>query len=243
MKRVLILLISVFNIFFVGRALLNSAASKPTPIAPNNSVRSSSTKFIKFPMPAFRVGNINNIGKRKKQQDSFGISDVNDENMSRSKGVLAVVADGMGGLEDGAAISQLIVDTFLKKYDDQNQISNSGQFLYDSAKCSETAVEDYMSQHDVDGGSTVVAVLIKNGELNFVSVGDSNIFLFRSGELRLLNRKHNLGAILEEKAAKGEVAPDEPFINPRRNALTAYIGMGNFRVADRSGSRRGVRCV
>ena len=37
---------------------------------------------------------------------------------------------------------------------------------------------------------------------------------------------------MKEKADRGEVAPDEPYVNPRRNSLTAYIGMGSFQIMD-----------
>ena len=39
---------------------------------------------------------------------------------------------------------------------------------------------------------------------------------------------------MKEKAAKGEVAPNEPYVNPRRHALTAYIGKGNLNIVDQN---------
>lgn len=70
--------------------------------------------------------------------------------------------------------------------------------------------------------------------MNYISVGDSHIYLLRNNNLKLVNREHNLGALLKEQAARGEVDPNEPYVNPKRNALTAYIGMGSFRTVDRN---------
>lgn len=185
-------------------------------------------------LPIFRVGNLHNIGQREEQQDSFCLSDIQDEQALRGKGLLAVVADGMGGLEGGAAISQLVTDIFRERYA-QMDIPDPAAFLYDTAQAAECAVEEYMRRTGVDGGSTLVAVLIRGNGLHFVSVGDSRIYLLRDGDLFQINREHTFGALLREKAARGEVEPEEPFINPRRDALVAYIGMGAFNTVDRSG--------
>ena len=181
---------------------------------------------------SFRIGNFHNIGKRDEQQDSFCISDIHGTVSVERKGIMAVVADGMGGLEGGAAISQLVADTFLEEYNRKRNIESPSEFLYETANAAEVAAEKYMEQHDVDGGSTLVSVLIKGNEMHFLSVGDSHIYILSDNRITLINKEHNFAAVLKEKAARGEVAPDEPYVNPRRNSLTAYIGMGSFQIMD-----------
>ena len=188
--------------------------------------------YVNSSKSAFRVGNLHNIGRRDEQQDSFCLSDINDVMSVERKGIMAVVADGMGGLEGGAAISQLVADTFLEKYNFAKDIRNPAEFLYETAKAAEIAAEKYMERNGVDGGSTLVSVLIRGNEMHFLSVGDSHIYLITGGQITLLNKEHNFAAVLREKAERGEVAPDEPYVNPRRNSLTAYIGMGNFQIMD-----------
>ena len=85
-----------------------------------------------------------------------------------------------------------------------------------------------MKRTGVKGGSTLVAVMIKDSRMDYISVGDSHIYLLRGNDLTLINQEHNFGALLMEKAARGEVDPNEPYVNPKRNALTAYIGVGNL---------------
>lgn len=182
----------------------------------------------------FRVGNLHNVGRREEQQDSFCLSDIYDKDVLTKKGLLAVVADGMGGLEGGAAISKLVCNTFLRSYTKHEEINNPVEFLYDTAAAAENAVEKYVKQKNVEGGSTLVAVLIKNGKMDYLSVGDSHIYLLRDGNLKQLNREHNFGEVLKEKAARGEVDKNEPYVNPQRHALTAYIGMGSFDIVDRN---------
>lgn len=183
--------------------------------------------------PDYQIGNLHNIGKRGEQQDSFCLSDIRDELALEQKGLLAVVADGMGGMEDGAAISQLVTDTFLRCYR-QMSVPDPDAFLYTAAEASENAVEDYMKQAGSNGGSTLVAVLLRGNRMYYISVGDSRIYLLRGGQMFQINREHTYGADLRERAARGEVNPEEPYVNPQRNSLTAYIGMGSFNRVDRN---------
>ena len=181
---------------------------------------------------AFNVGNLHHIGQRDEQQDSFCLSDINDKTAMREKGLMAVVADGMGGMEGGAAISQLVADTFIKSYRQADKFEPE-EFLYDTAQEAERVVDDYKKRTGINGGSTLVAVIIKAGELHTLSVGDSRIYLLRQGKLKQLNHEHTFGEYLKEKAKRGEVDPEEPYINSKRDALTAFIGIGNFKKVDR----------
>lgn len=176
----------------------------------------------------FNVGILHHIGQRDEQQDSFCLSDINNKNSIRDKGIMAVVADGMGGLEGGSIISQLVADTFNNRYKQTNNFEPEN-FLYETAQESENIVDDYKKRTGINGGSTLVAIIIKAGELHTLSVGDSRIYLLRQGKLKKINQEHTFGAYLKEKADRGEVNPEEPYINSKRDALTAFIGIGNFR--------------
>ena len=49
----------------------------------------------------FRVGNVQGVGLREQQEDSFAILNVSNAGALAREGLLAVVADGMGGMADG----------------------------------------------------------------------------------------------------------------------------------------------
>ena len=209
-----------------------STPTNPEPVA-NYTVMPSMNNLPGNENLEVRVGNLQHIGSRQEQQDSFCVSNVGDKSAIRAKGLMAVVADGMGGLEGGAQISNLVTETFLNSYNGQPNFEPA-TFLYRTAESAELAVEQLMRNNNINGGSTVVAVVIKDSLLNYLSVGDSHIYLLRDNVLKLINREHSFGALLKEKAARGEVDANEPYINPKRNALTAYIGIGNFNVVDRN---------
>ena len=74
------------------------------------------THFIGTDGLVYAPGNAQDVGKREDQQDSFGFSDPNDAGLMAHGGMLAIVADGMGGMAHGAEASQLAVRAFLQHY-------------------------------------------------------------------------------------------------------------------------------
>src|SRR5271155_3011497 len=65
---------------------------------------------------SFLPGNAQHIGARSSQQDSFGFGDPEDKAFLAHGGFVAVVCDGMGGMEHGDAASRTAVRTFLEAY-------------------------------------------------------------------------------------------------------------------------------
>lgn len=57
--------------------------------------------------------------------------------------------------------------------------------------------------------------------MHFAHVGDSRLYLYRQGELKLLSRDHSLVQGLVEE---GLVSPEEALSHPRRHILTRAVG-------------------
>lgn len=182
-----------------------------------------------------QIANVHNIGKRESQQDSFGVSDISNSSLCNEKGIFAVVADGMGGLTAGAEVSAIVTSAMIKQFSVASVEENVPAFLLDILTYANNEVRKYL---DINGysksGSTVVAVIIKDGGLYFISVGDSRIYLYRGGALIQLNREHIYGNELDEKAARGEIGAEEARNDPQRNSLTSYIGMDELAQIDRN---------
>lgn len=179
------------------------------------------------------VGNSQNIGKRENQQDSFALSDVSDDTICSSNGVFAVVADGMGGLQNGAEVSSLVVSTMLSAFENRDGGKNPAEKLSSMLDEANSRVNRYLaSKGNVQSGSTVVSVIIQHSNLFWIAVGDSRIYLFRKNRLFQLNQPHNLAAELDEKVLKGEITREEALSSGERNALTSYIGIGELELID-----------
>lgn len=171
-----------------------------------------------------RIGKLHGIGKRNKQQDAFGISDLKEE-VIESKGILAILADGMGGLSDGEKASMATVISCLNYFETHDMDEETPVHFVDMVENANREVKEVLGSASGSSGSTLAAVLVRGGEIFWVSVGDSRIFLYRDGGLTQISKDHNYAAQLLEMAEAGEVDAEEALNDPQRNALTSYIGI------------------
>ncbi len=179
------------------------------------------------------IGNASHIGSRSNQQDSFGLSDVLDAAQVRTKGAAAIVADGMGGLNNGADVSAIVTHTMLQSFDRLPGDMDPAMRLLSMVEDANRQVNLFLNGGS-GSGSTVVAALIQNNMLYTISVGDSRIYLYRNGALMQINREHTYGVELDEKAARGEITMEAAKNDRQRHALTSYIGMGEIAKIDRT---------
>lgn len=174
-----------------------------------------------------KIGKLHNIGRRKGQQDSLGLTSYNG-------GVLAVVADGMGGLADGDKVSQRIVMTMLQDAALLKAGSPNNQ-LYEMIAHANREVNQMLGPEGLyKSGSTLLAVAAEKNSFHWAAVGDSHIYLYRANQLLLLNREHVYEGELIQKAINGETTFKDVVTNPKKGGLTSFIGMGELKYIDGS---------
>ena len=171
------------------------------------------------------AGNLHNIGMRSNQEDSFAISDLSNAELLQKHGVLAVVADGMGGLENGEVISAAVTASFMRSLPELPERLTPAQKLLTLAYRANVEAKRAVPGSGAQSGSTLVATLIQNGLLWFLSIGDSRICLFRDGGAVQLTREHVYAADLDLRAARDAAGYDDAVMDAQRHALTSYIGM------------------
>lgn len=169
------------------------------------------------------IGKVHGIGGRSKQQDSFGISDLKEEAI-RERGILAVLADGMGGLADGERASMATVISCLN-YFETHEGELDEQTMVSMAENANIEVKEVLGSSSGSSGSTLAAAHVKENELRWLSIGDSRIFLYRDGELTQISKDHNYAADLQAKVEAGDITLEEALCDPQKNALTSYIGI------------------
>lgn len=204
--------------------MINASLSKDDPIT------------VQIPRSRSTVvpGNAQDIGSRTEQQDAFGFSDISDEEFSNKYGVLAVLADGMGGLAGGKEASQLAVQTFLRHYLYSTSSTFIPERLVSALKAANEAVLQFASENEVEGniGTTFVATVIFNQQLYWLSVGDSRIYLKQGESLIQLTTDHNYGMELDEKAANGEITLEAAATDHQRESLTSFLGLERLERTD-----------
>ena len=184
----------------------------------------------------FLPGNAQDVGSRAEQQDSFGFSDPGDADLVAHGGFLAVLADGMGGLQHGDAAGSIAVKTFLATYRSKTPQETIPQALERALQAANAAVLALAEHAGAVGdvGATLVAAVLHGGAVHWVSVGDSGLFLFREGALSLLTTPQVYANELDARAASGNISTTEALNDPQRQALTSYLGLRDFREVDRS---------
>lgn len=178
----------------------------------------------------YRVGYAQTIGKRPNQEDSYGASTSAAQILE--KGLLAVVADGIGGMEDGQVASGAVVRTMFSGYAEQSRKMAPADRLLRLAASAQSSVLNINRGASARCGSTVVSILADGDQLSFLSIGDSRIYLYRGGALLQLNREHKFGSGHDENVALGYT--DENIDARRRGAITSYIGRENLTQIDRN---------
>lgn len=180
------------------------------------------------PSGGFSVGKLHELGDRESQQDCFAVSPAE---LISSHGLLAVVADGMGGLADGDKVSQTAVAAMLDGFLASD--SDPETLLLSLAEQANRQVNRLLGPANIGkSGSTMVAGLIRNGRFHYLSIGDSRICLFRDGQLIQLNREHIYRHELSIQALSGMGSIQGAAAHPKAAGLTSYLGMGQLKYVD-----------
>jgi protein phosphatase len=82
-------------------------------------------------------------------------------------------------------------------------------------------------------GTTLVATTFTPRTLEWVSVGDSPLYLYRDGEIALLNEDHSLAPALDQLARDGHITPEAAHADPRRHMLRSALSGEPLDLVDR----------
>ena len=141
----------------------------------------------------------------------------------------AVIADGMGGHAAGDVASRIAADTALAALQNMRRnmqrTSDIRPALQEIAETANQRIRDHSaSQPETCGmGTTLLATVVRDGALHWISVGDSPLFLFRKGSLRQLNQDHSLAPQIDLLVASGHMSAEEGKFHPDRNVLTSVL--------------------
>lgn len=175
------------------------------------------------------IGKVHGIGGRDYQQDSLGHTRI-----LNGSGILAIVADGMGGLSNGEQVSQQIVMDGLGYGAAMTGLSEGNPLLGMVGQIN-TNVNRMLGPEGIyKCGSTLIAVLVAQDQFNWVSVGDSRIYLYREGYVNQLNTDHDLFQQWMPEILAGTRSYAEAARNPDGRKLTSFIGMGELKYVDYS---------
>ncbi len=180
-------------------------------------------------------------GARSYQEDSAAVRAGADGEPATTAGaegrateLTAALADGMGGHAGGALASGTACSTFLAAYG-----TSSGDVparLDEALQLANQAIAAQVVENpSLNGmGCTLIGTTFSAPGIQWVSVGDSPLFLVRGGEIVLLNEDHSLAPEIDKLAAAGKISWDQAKSDPRRHFLRSALTGTEIDLTDRS---------
>ncbi len=186
-------------------------------------------------------GNAQNIGARGSQQDSFGFGDPDDEAFLAHGGFVAVVCDGMGGMEHGDKASRTAVSVFLDAYRRKTPRESIPDALERGVREANDRVVEMaheLGAAESVGTTLVAAVVAETGfqgkGMYFISVGDSGLFHVSDGQIQTVNKPHIFANLLDSAVSRGAMSKEQAMRHPERESLTSFIGVDVLEEIDRN---------
>jgi serine/threonine protein phosphatase PrpC len=161
-----------------------------------------------------------NVGKvRSNNEDRFAVVRLD---CGGRPGILALVADGVGGHAAGEVASQTVVDHIARDVQ-ADPCANPVKVLPQAAVRASRAVFDRAKQDPGLRGmaTTLAAVWLVGRRLYTVTVGDSRIYMRRDGKLFQASIDHTW---VQDAIEHGLLTPEQARIHPNAHVLRRHMG-------------------
>ena len=147
------------------------------------------------------------------------------------KGMLMVVADGMGGMNAGEVASKIAIDTVERCFSRENlsrhglrTVKEREEYMENVVVEADSAIKAHAKANkECEGmGSTLIMAWLCQGQLSVTWCGDSRVYLFREPlGLRQVSKDHSY---VQEQVDAGILTPDQAFDSPYGNIITRSLG-------------------
>lgn len=175
-------------------------------------------------MPQIHSYNRSDIGKKRDNNEDYSKSyEPPTSRELNQSGRLYVVADGMGGHQQGEKASSFAVETLLKFYYEAPEIPPEKR-LNDIIKQINLKLIEYSEKNLPRGektGTTLVVAVIRQGKFLVANVGDSRAYLIRDGKIKQITRDHSFVA---EMVRAGTLSEAEARESKYRSRLSRSVG-------------------
>lgn len=155
----------------------------------------------------FELAHYSDVGRRPNNEDFFGISLSGD-------GLFAIVADGVGGSENGEVASRLAVKSLIREVQSSKV---DEEVLADAIMRANEAI----CSADISGMTTVAAVWADHDSCVAAHVGDSRIYHFRDGRILFQSEDHSK---VQLAVLLGELPPEALRNHKTRNQIFRALG-------------------
>lgn len=167
---------------------------------------------------------------RENNEDACGHFVPDDDREREEKGLLFLVADGMGGHRGGEIASSLAVDSIVSAFMTATDADRIGVLVSAFAHANSLILTESATDTTLFGmGTTCTAMTLHGGFAYFAHVGDSRAYLLRDDQLTQMTSDHSL---VGEMVRSGIITNEDARTHPRRNVITRSLGIQEQVVTD-----------
>lgn len=162
----------------------------------------------------FHTATLSRIGGRHSNQDYCDFTGLKN-------GHCWVVADGLGGHKGGEIASRLAVEAVIEDFTRHPDFSVSA--IEEHIESAQNALLLRQKESpELESMRTTIALLISNNrKVLWAHVGDTRLYIFRSGKIAFQSKDHSVPQAL---ADAGEITPAEIRFHEDRNRLLRALG-------------------
>jgi protein phosphatase len=158
---------------------------------------------------------------RESNEDCCNVVEPDDPATLDNKGVLIVVADGIGGSRAGEVASRLAVEMVARAYYASSD-EPTGALAYAFQEANNEIHELSLVRGEFSGMGTTCTALVIYGRVAYSAhVGDSRLYLVRSSSIYQMTEDHS---VVKELVKWGALTPDAARRHPDRNLILRALG-------------------
>jgi serine/threonine-protein kinase len=169
---------------------------------------------------------LSSMGPVRTNNEDYILAYVPPETDDRKvRGSVLIIADGVGGQNDGEVASRMAAETALRQFKDTKPDSTFNALLWRMFNHANLAVYDAgMANRDKEGrmATTLTITILRNNQIGIGHVGDTRTYLVHQGLARCLTTDHTHLALHQRVSqyVTGDNAADAPL----RGMLTRSVG-------------------
>ena len=166
----------------------------------------------------------------KQNEDRFAVSSYRVSKKDATPSVFAIISDGIGGHRAGEVAAEMAVET-ISHMVSQSEIRDPLGILDHAIQVTSDAIalKAKDGSQRLGMGTTCACAWVIGSQLFIASVGDSRVYLLRSGSLMQLTVDHTW---VQEAVEKGILGPEEARKHPNVHIIRRYLGSSETPQAD-----------
>lgn len=149
------------------------------------------------------------VGGRTNNEDSFLSKKI-------SNGYLFIVADGLGGHDDGEMASKLAVNS-IKDY----LVNTESKSIYEAIEFANNKVLEMQSKYSSKMKTTIALAYVTDNKTVIAHIGDSRVYAFKNGKIVHQTIDHSASQLA---VSVGEIRPEDIRNHEDRNVILRAIG-------------------